>query len=1518
MRYQGLRTALSAVIVSVCSFFFLSQRAVGASVSTPPPAARGTIAPLAAPVDGYTVKDIVGAHGRSSSAESSVISPGHAFKRTYTADEGYVIAAVYAGGVLCEDARFKTTYDFTFYPNNHTDVYVLFVKKDTWWVDTNGAGGPSVAQRIEFHGSEPGNGAPFNSSISENGTYYATPTYVTGEPAYVFKTEEVLAGDLSEKLVLQPNLVAGASNRGAAVSEVLGIALFGTDSEEGVAIAVDLTATTDTLAEGVNYFRIENDKGVSFGCMQFSPDGKYLFTDAPKGIPAGSSDTCIYKWKVENNLRASGVNLRFVAAWDVYDQVQQLAYANVNGKDLLYFISSGGFVYVYDTVAGEDDFDNPYILYEGDDFSEYGDYGGAFALSGFSLGTPYLTVVPADLSRPIAVFGLAPDGLSVVEGTPVIEFDSQVTSSWNNGAPWHRHGAVPAMALSVQEDGSIAYLGGFPEEHGACTYVLTAPRPSYAITQTVGAHGSSSGPGNATIAVGTAFSRTYTADDGYVIAALYVDGKHVADAQFQPSYDLSIVPRADATVSVLFAKKGAWWVDDLGLGAPLLASRIGYGAGGGSGGPYSSGLSENGLYYATPTYMTGESAYVFRTSDVFLGDTTSRLVLPDDLVPGASNRGSAISEKLGVAIFGTAAAADGAAVAVDLMATTEALKMNENYFRIANDQGISFGCMRFSSDSVHLYTDCYKGGEGNHYIYKFLVQNGLRSSDVNLQFSDKWNVGARVRQIDLARIGGKELIYYISDGGLFGVLDTSTGVSKALRPADGNGGNYSAIAVSGVADGTPHLTIVPCVNTLPIEVYGLSDDGLSLVSARPVVSFPPSVASGWNGGNAWHRDGNTFCTAVNVADDESTAYIGAYPSVGGATTYVVKAARPSPVVRQVVGAHGSSPDVAEETLAPYRPCTRRYTADEGYVISALFVNGIPVPAARFETTFVHAFVPDGDTTVSVLFAKKGTWWVDDDGTGSPVVVARIPFGNGGSGGPYSSGLSESGAYYTTPTYMTGEPAYVFRSADLLQLDTTSRLVVPPNLVQGGSNRGSDVSEALGIALFGTALPGGSAVAVDVTATTETLQEGANYFRIANDKDVSFGCMRFDAEGAYLYTDCYKGGAGNHFVYKWKIEKGLRESGVCLTYVAHWDAGARVRQMDLARIGGKEIVYFISDGGLFGLLDTSTGAATILHPAIMSGDYGAIAVAGIADGTPHLTVVPSDGTAPIAVYGLAPDGLSLVSPHPVVTFEPSVTSAWNGGKSWHRSGGNWCTGVNVTDDATVAYIGGFPESGACTYVLMARMPKVKMSEAIQGGGGAASGSLFEVDLGSSYAARYDAPSWTRIASITINGVPIAEAAGRVSYDLSIPSVVSRTEISVTFGIPTGGVNGYTVAQARWFLDNGIPEDKTRGDDDGDGLTAEAECLLGLSSFDTDTVDFAISSIMVGDQVVVEVKLVRASAGTPVTGPVLGTLVLQGAPAIDRPFQALEAQSIAGAFDGKEVETFTFPASGATFFRAVIEK
>ena len=81
------------------------------------------------------------------------------------------------------------------------------------------------------------------------------------------------------------------------------------------------------------------------------------------------------------------------------------------------------------------------------------------------------------------------------------------------------------------------------------------------ITSTLGRHGSCSlGTGTVKVDKNSTQSFTITADSGYLIAALAVNGETIAAAKGKTSYTGTVVADGDKTIAASFARKDAWWM----------------------------------------------------------------------------------------------------------------------------------------------------------------------------------------------------------------------------------------------------------------------------------------------------------------------------------------------------------------------------------------------------------------------------------------------------------------------------------------------------------------------------------------------------------------------------------------------------------------------------------------------------------------------------------------------------------------------------------------------------------------------------------------------------------------------------------------------------------------------------------------------------------------------------------------------------------------------------------------------
>jgi len=126
--------------------------------------------------------------------------------------------------------------------------------------------------------------------------------------------------------------------RGVAISKTLGIAMT-------LRYATTTTMYAYPLAGG-EPTAVTLDTAVAFDAAAFSPDGKYLFSNAVAG---DGGQSYYVKWAVSNG----GATLTRVGSIDAGGRARSLAYARINGRDLVFGLVDTGKVAVID-MTGDD------------------------------------------------------------------------------------------------------------------------------------------------------------------------------------------------------------------------------------------------------------------------------------------------------------------------------------------------------------------------------------------------------------------------------------------------------------------------------------------------------------------------------------------------------------------------------------------------------------------------------------------------------------------------------------------------------------------------------------------------------------------------------------------------------------------------------------------------------------------------------------------------------------------------------------------------------------------------------------------------------------------------------------------------------------------------------------------------------------------------------------------------------------------------------------------------------------
>ena len=134
--------------------------------------------------------------------------------------------------------------------------------------------------------------------------------------------------------------------RGVAISETLGVAMT-------LAYANTTTMYTFPLAPmvgGAGQKAVTKPSTHGFDSAAFSPDGNYLFSNAIKG--EGDDSPAVLKWSV--SVAADGtVELTKIGRKDASGRHRNLAYARINGRDLVFALAESGKVDVID-MTGDD------------------------------------------------------------------------------------------------------------------------------------------------------------------------------------------------------------------------------------------------------------------------------------------------------------------------------------------------------------------------------------------------------------------------------------------------------------------------------------------------------------------------------------------------------------------------------------------------------------------------------------------------------------------------------------------------------------------------------------------------------------------------------------------------------------------------------------------------------------------------------------------------------------------------------------------------------------------------------------------------------------------------------------------------------------------------------------------------------------------------------------------------------------------------------------------------------------
>ena len=325
---------------------------------------------------------------------------------------------------------------------------------------------------------------------------------------------------------------------------------------------------------------------------------------------------------------------------------------------------------------------------------------------------------------------------------------------------------------------------------------------------------------------------------------------------------------------------GKKWYEGLGAVASNATPYVGIDDYGG----FHGGL--DGDYLAMSYGTAGKATQIWKTSEllkngtgVAVWTTTKAELMPPEsgeTYPGNDMRGVGLSKVLNVALAGNYGQAPTGSVYSLPLDATPVLGVNAWRYQLKDgEELIDVDSIFFSADGKYVYSN-YKHAEDAPKVAKWEVLNGLKGENGGLRLIDTFDVGTRVRAVSYAKINGVDYVFALLNGDAGIVAVNMTGDDSSQWKNLGNitgtlstKASYGTIALSGLAAGTPHLTLAGSINAPAneyITVYDL-EFGDEAVTATAKVSFSKAdlEAAGFG---VLHQ----HCNSISVTDDEKTMF----------------------------------------------------------------------------------------------------------------------------------------------------------------------------------------------------------------------------------------------------------------------------------------------------------------------------------------------------------------------------------------------------------------------------------------------------------------------------------------------------------------------------------------------------------------------------------------------------------------------------------------------------------------------
>ena len=372
---------------------------------------------------------------------------------TFTAPTGYVIGSLLVNGDLVAAAAGQTSYDWTAVAG--ADVVVAATKPLTaaehpWYEN------PKVevlAEDLPYEGS--GKPSAFHGQGQEE---YLGLTYGTNPLQF-----DLFTVDGTNALTTVTNVaaagVATPGFRGVAISKTLGIAMTMAYNTSTTMYAFPLDGSTPTA--------VTKPATHSFDAGAFSPDGKYFFSNALNG----EGDNKFYvKWAVSKE--NGTVTLTKVDSITANGRGRNLAYARINGRDLVFALADAGKIVVIDMTGDTVDSWTTTDMITGLPTHSY----GSLCVSGINAtgATPTLTVATSvnnDTSPDVLnVYTLTVPASGAVTATPAKSFNqTEMTAAGFGTAPAHGN------TVYVTDDNATIYFARADRKLYAAVYAAPAP-----------------------------------------------------------------------------------------------------------------------------------------------------------------------------------------------------------------------------------------------------------------------------------------------------------------------------------------------------------------------------------------------------------------------------------------------------------------------------------------------------------------------------------------------------------------------------------------------------------------------------------------------------------------------------------------------------------------------------------------------------------------------------------------------------------------------------------------------------------------------------------------------------------------------------------------------------------------------------------------------------------------------------------------------------------------------------------